>query len=58
MPQSAAGEGGGEFGLALLPVPSLSHLAADIAALGKTPAAKTATGNTRGRADQRVPQDD
>src|ERR1700693_4843102 len=32
LPQSAAGEGGGELGLALTPVPSLSHLAADIAA--------------------------
>src|SRR6202035_3521683 len=30
MPQSAAGEGGGELALTLMPVPSLSHLAADI----------------------------
>ena len=37
IPQSAAGEGGSELGLALMPVPSLSHLAADIAALGKPP---------------------
>ena len=58
MPQSAAGEGGGELGLALLPVPSLSHLAADIAALGKTPAAKTVGSDARGRTDRRVLQDD
>jgi DNA repair protein RadA/Sms len=37
IPQSAAGESSGDLGLALTPVPSLSHLAADIAALGKTP---------------------
>jgi DNA repair protein RadA/Sms len=36
IPQSAA-EGGGEPGLVLTPVASLSRLAADIAALGKTP---------------------
>jgi DNA repair protein RadA/Sms len=36
MPQSAAAEGG-DLALTLLPVPTLSHLAADIAALGKTP---------------------
>ncbi len=35
IPPSAAGEGGSELGLTLMPVPSLSHLAADIAALGK-----------------------
>ncbi len=37
IPQSASGEGSGEVGLALAPVASLAHLAADIAALGKTP---------------------
>ena len=58
MPQSAAGESGGEFGLALLPVPSLSHLAADIAALAKTPPAKTSAAGTRGRGERRAPQDD
>jgi DNA repair protein RadA/Sms len=36
MPQSAAAEGG-DLALTLLPVPTLSHLAADIAALAKTP---------------------
>jgi DNA repair protein RadA/Sms len=35
VPQSAAGEGNTEPGLTLMPAPSLSHLAADIAALGK-----------------------
>jgi DNA repair protein RadA/Sms len=35
MPQSAAGEGS-DLALTLMPVQSLSHLAADIAALGKT----------------------
>jgi DNA repair protein RadA/Sms len=35
VPQSAAGEGNTEAGLTLMPAPSLSHLAADIAALGK-----------------------
>jgi DNA repair protein RadA/Sms len=58
MPQSAAGEGGGEFGLALLPVASLSHLAADIAALAKTPPAKTSVAGTRGRGERRAPLDD
>jgi DNA repair protein RadA/Sms len=53
MPQSAAGEGGGELGLTLMPVPSLSHLAADIAALGKT-----ARDKTPARADRRAPRDD
>ncbi|HEY4404825.1 MAG TPA: DNA repair protein RadA [Xanthobacteraceae bacterium] len=48
IPQSAAGEGGSEPGLALMPVPSLSHLAADIAALGKT----------SGRPQRRVARDD
>jgi DNA repair protein RadA/Sms len=48
IPQSAAGEGGGDLGLALMPVLSLSHLAADIATLGKTP----------GRADRRAARDD
>src|SRR6202040_4155377 len=37
IPQGAAGESSGDLGLALTLVPSLSHLAADIAALGKTP---------------------
>jgi DNA repair protein RadA/Sms len=37
IPQSAAGEGSGDLGLTLEPVASLSHLAADIAALGKSP---------------------
>jgi len=46
MPQSAAAEGGGELGLALTPVASLAHLAADIAALGKPP----------GHADRREPR--
>jgi DNA repair protein RadA/Sms len=63
MPQSAAGEGGGELGLALTPVPSLAHLAADIAALGKTSRDKTARDKTvrdktPGRADHRAPRDD
>jgi DNA repair protein RadA/Sms len=35
VPQSAAGEGNTEPGLTLMPAPSLAHLAADIAALGK-----------------------
>jgi DNA repair protein RadA/Sms len=48
IPQSAAGEGGAELGLALMTVPSLSHLAADIAALGKTP----------GRPDRKTPRKD
>ena len=47
IPQSAAGEGSTE-GLTLMPVQSLSHLAADIAALGKTP----------GRAERHPPPDD
>ena len=58
MPQSAAGEGGGEFGLALLPVASLSYLAADIAALAKTPPANTSGAGMRGRGERRAPQDD
>jgi hypothetical protein len=37
IPQSAAEGGGGEPGLALTPVASLSRLAADIAALGQAP---------------------
>jgi DNA repair protein RadA/Sms len=36
IPQNAAGESSGDLGLALTPVLSLSHLAADIAALGKS----------------------
>jgi DNA repair protein RadA/Sms len=36
IPQSAA-EGGGDLGLTLTPVASLSRLAADIAALGQAP---------------------
>jgi DNA repair protein RadA/Sms len=47
IPQSAA-EAGGDLGLTLIPVQSLSDLAADIAALGKTAE----------RADRRAPQDD
>jgi DNA repair protein RadA/Sms len=47
MPQSAAAEGG-DLALTLLPVPTLSHLAADIAALGKTP----------GRPQRRAARDD
>jgi DNA repair protein RadA/Sms len=35
VPQNAAAEGNTEPGLTLMPAPSLSHLAADIAALGK-----------------------
>jgi DNA repair protein RadA/Sms len=48
IPQGAAGEGSGDLGLTLEPVASLSHLAADIAALGKSP------GNT----DRGAPHDD
>jgi DNA repair protein RadA/Sms len=60
IPQSAAGEGGAEPALALMPVPSLSHLAADIAALGQArekTLGKTSDRNP-GRADRRVPHDD
>jgi DNA repair protein RadA/Sms len=60
IPQSAAGEGGAESALALMPVPSLSHLAADIAALGQArekTLGKTSDRNP-GRADRRVPHDD
>jgi DNA repair protein RadA/Sms len=57
MPQSAAGDGSSDLGLALMPVPSLSHLAADIAALGKTALEKTALDKPSGRADRRTPRD-
>jgi DNA repair protein RadA/Sms len=48
IPQSAVGEGSSELGLALMPVQSLAHLAADIAALGKT----------QGRPDRRPQPED
>jgi DNA repair protein RadA/Sms len=58
IPQSAAGEGSGDLGLALEPVASLSHLAADIAALGKTTLEKTALDTAPGRTDRRASRDD
>jgi DNA repair protein RadA/Sms len=41
IPQGVAGDGSGDLGLTLEPVASLSHLAADIAALGKPVPART-----------------
>jgi DNA repair protein RadA/Sms len=53
IPQGAAGDGSGDLGLTLEPVASLSHLAADIAALGKP-----APGRTPDRADRRASRSD
>jgi DNA repair protein RadA/Sms len=58
IPQSAAGESSGDPGLTLLPVASLSHLAADIAMLGKTTLDKNAIDKRPGRGERRAPRDD
>jgi DNA repair protein RadA/Sms len=53
IPQGAVGDGTGDLGLTLEPVASLSHLAADIAALGKPAPARTPD-----RANRRASNDD